>query len=196
MTLEQRIEQLTANFQKISKEELVEILLNLRNGSHTFGSVIARTEPKMNKKGNPFYGKTIKLSHWSFGMNTEFYPKLSNKMEKKGLDTANIVKVSSNYEHYLDKPNCPILKLKSDPTKLFLCVFPNRDLVTLREFYLDNELANEFQTAQIKAWIKQNKPSPKQTALGLEEDEQILIRTISLDNIVGITVDKKSYRVA
>ena len=178
MNIQNRITELTSTSTTITKSELVEKMLTLRNGSHTFGSVVLATEPKMNKGGNPFFGRVTKLAKWSFGVNTEYYTKLLNEMVRQGLDTSNLTKEPSNYTRYTEKANCPILRLKSDNSKLYLSVFPNKEGVSFVQYYLDGNLATEMETAQIKAWVGEDKPSAKQSELGISADKEIKIRTI------------------
>ena len=195
MTIENKISEITATSTAITKSELVEKMLTLRNGSHTFGSVVLATEPKMNKGGNPFYGRVTKLAKWSFGVNTEYYTKVVKEMERQGLDASALTREPSNYVRYNDKPNCSVLKLKSDLSKLYLSLFPNKDGVSFVEYYIDGVLATEFETAQIKSWENGKKPSAKQSELGISADKEIKIRTIKLDSIVAITLEGATYKV-
>ena len=195
MIMTNRINEVTANATTITRQELVSKMLNLRNGSHTFGSIVLATEPKMNKGGNPFYGRVTKLAKWSFGVNTEYYTKVIKEMERQGLDTSALTREPSNYIRYNEKANCPILKLKSDESKLYLSVFPNKEGVSFVEYYIDGVLATELETAQIKAWENGNKPSAKQSELGISAEREIKIRTIKLDSIVAITLEGVTYKV-
>lgn len=170
-------------------------MLTLRNGSHTFGGIVVANKPKMNKGGNPYYERVTKLSKWSFGVNTDYYTKVINEMNRQGLDTSTLTKEPSNYVRYNDKANCPILRLKSDTSKLYLSVYPNKDQVSFVEYYIDNVLATELETEQVKSWVGENKPSVKQTELGISADKEIKIRTIKLDSIVAITLEGVTYKV-
>lgn len=195
MEMTQRVSEITANANTITREELVEKMLVLRNGSHTFGGVVLATEPKMNKGGNPFYGRVTKLAKWSFGVNTDYYTKVVNEMTRQGLDTSTLTKEPSNYVRYNEKANCPILRLKSDTSKLYLSVFPNKEGVSFVEYYLDGVLATELETEQIKSWVGETKPSAKQSELGISADKEIKIRTIKLDSVVAITLEGTTYKV-
>lgn len=197
MAIQNRINEVTATATTITKAELVEKMLTLRNGSHTFGSWLLATNPYMPKGGNPFYGRVTKLAKWSFGVNTEYYNKVVNEMERQGLDTSTLTKAPSNYVRYnADKDNCPVLRLKSDTSKLYISVFPNKEGVSFVEYYLDGVLATELETAQIKAWIGEDKPSAKQSELGISEERQIKIRTAKLESVVAITLEGATYKVA
>jgi hypothetical protein len=195
MTIQNRISQETANATTITKAELVEKMLTLRNGSHTFGGIVLATEPKMNKGGNPFHNRVTKLAKWSFGINTEYLTKLMKEMERQGLDTSALTEPTSNYVRYNDKKNCSVLRLKSNLSKLYLNLFPNKDKISFVEYYLDGVLATELETAQIKSWIGEDKPSAKQTELGISEERQIKIRTPKLESVVAITLEGVTYKV-
>ena len=195
MTIQNRINEITATATTITRNELVEKMINLRNGSHTFGSIVVGNEPKMNKGGNPFYNRVTKLAKWSFGVNTDYYTKVINEMVRQGLDTSTLTKEPSNYVRYNEKSNCPILRLKSDTSKLYLSVYPNKEGVSFVEYYIDNVLATELETEQVKSWVGDNKPSAKQSELGISAEREIKIRTIKLDSIVAITLEGVTYKV-
>lgn len=194
-TIINRIASALVSFVSVSISDLVGIMIELRNGSHTFGSVLLQSIPEMRKTGNPFYGRVTKLAKWSFGVNTEYYSKLIKELERQGIDASLLTKEPSNYERYNGKPNCPVLKLKSDPSKLYLALFPNKDGVSFVEYYIDGRLATDFEVEQIKSFEYGNKPSAKQTALGIEEERQIKIRTVKLESIVAITLEGQTYKV-
>ena len=116
-------------------------------------------------------------------------------MVRQGLDTSTLTKEPSNYVRYNDKANCPILRLKSDTSKLYLSVYPNKEGVSFVEYYIDNVLATELETEQVKSWVGDNKPSAKQSELGISAEREIKIRTIKLDSIVAITLEGTTYKV-
>lgn len=195
-TIIARIASVIASYVSVSLADLVGIVIALRNGSHTFGSILTNSVPEMRKTNNPFLGRVTKLSKWSFGLNTEYYSKLIKEMERQGIDPSALTKEPSNYERYNGKPNCPVLKLKSDPSKLYLALFPNKDGVSFVEYYIDGRLATDFEVEQIKSFEYGSKPSAKQTALGIEAERQVKIRTTKLESVVAITLEGQTYKVA
>lgn len=194
-TIINRIACTIVSFVSVSIHELVGIMLELRNGSHTFGSILCNSVPEMRKTNNPFLGRVTKLSKWTFGLNTQYYSKLVAEMQRQGIDPSTLTKEPSNYEWYNGKRNCPVLKLKSDPSKLYLALFPNKDGVSFVEYYIDGRLATDFEVEQIKSFEYGSKPSAKQTALGIETDRQVKIRTTKLESVVAITLEGQTYKV-
>ena len=117
MTTEQRINQIGNEIihEVMTKQEFVSYMENLCNGSHTFGSVVSVTEPKMNKTGNPYYNRVKKMSKWNFGCNTSFTTKGENYREKNDIQgdfqaQSTYVQSTNGKENYVvcakkDNPN-------------------------------------------------------------------------------------------
>lgn len=194
MTMNAKIDQLTVGAVSITRAELVEKMANVRNGAHSFSNQILATIPPMNKTGNPFLDRTIKLAQWGSGVNTTYATKLENKADKMGIDTTELTIEESKYTRYNGKQNCPVLRLKKDPSALYIAFFPN-DQVQFVEYYVDGELATPLQAEQLKAWVKRPYASAKQTAMGIAVEEQVKIRIAKIESVVAIRIDGTLYRV-
>lgn len=194
MTTQSRIAEVTIGATSISREELVSKMINVRGGAHTFSNVVLKTAPQMNKTNNPFHNRVEKLAQWNCGINTEYGTKLGNALDKLGIEVEALDIDESLYERYTEKRNCPVLRLKSNPNKIYIAFFPNKQ-VQFVEYYVDGELATPLQSEQLKVWIKKSTPSKKQTELGIAEADQVMIRTAKLESVVAIKIDGIQYRV-
>jgi hypothetical protein len=194
MTTQSRINEVTSGATSISKDELISKMINVRGGAHTFSNVVLKTAPTMNKGGNPFHNRVEKLAQWNCGINTEYGTKLGNTLDKLGIEVEALDIDESRYERYTEKKNCPVLRLKSDPNKIYIAFFPNKQ-VQFVEYYIDGELATPLESEQLKVWIKKSTPSKKQTELGIAEADQVIIRTAKVESVVAIKIDGIQYRV-
>lgn len=82
----------------------------------------------------------------------------------------------------------PCLKKKeSDGTLYAVASYTNKDKTTFTSRYVvGDRLATEQESDFITEHLYQSKPSAKQTAVGIAEDEQIKIVQYILDNIIAI----------
>ena len=82
----------------------------------------------------------------------------------------------------------PCLKRKeSDGTLYAVASYTNKDKTTFTSKYIvGNRLATKEESDFITEHLYQSKPSAKQTAVGIAEDEQVKIVQYILDNIVAI----------
>jgi hypothetical protein len=70
----------------IKKQLNDEILLNLLAGIEkpTFVHLVTETEPKMNKRNNPFYGRVKKLTKRNYFIASEFEERVTGNDKKEG----------------------------------------------------------------------------------------------------------------
>lgn len=192
--IQTRISALTSDAVSITEQDLIEKMLNVRGGAHTFGDVIVASVPKMNKTDNPFYGRVTKLAEWGCGINTTWAKKLNNAFEKHELVAPQIDLRNSPYVHYTDKPTCPVLRLKRDMNAIYFAIFPNKQLKFV-EYYIDNVLATELELEQLKVWLPKPSVDKRQIESGIAESEQVIMRTPSIKSVVAIKVDKGFYKI-
>jgi len=196
MTTEQRINQIGNEIihELMTKQEFVSYMENLRNGSHTFGSVVSVTEPKMNKKGNPYYGRVKKMSKWSFGCNTSYSTKGENFRESN--DIQGDFQAQSTYVQSTNgKDNYVVCAKKDNPNILYLRVYtnPNSNESTFTEYYIDGVKATEFEVEQIKGFlVKSTKGSNN---LGAKGDNVFGTFNLLIDNVKYIYIDSRKIKV-
>lgn len=194
MTTEQRIAEFEngRKFEVMNHSEIEEMMNNLNNGSHTKGSIVTLTNARMNKTGNPFYGRVTKLSKWNFGCNTSFSTKGENIREKNEIEG----EFQANKSYVVaDKKNFVVCSKEDDPTTKYLRVYTdaNGDEVSFSEYYIDNVKATEFEVEQIKTFlVKSTKGSHN---LGVRGDEAFGTFNVGMNSVKYIFVMGRKIKI-
>lgn len=159
----------------------------------TFGiTLIAVTEPKMNKRGNPFYGRVKKATYMSnVALGYDYENVVNARLERKGEEgTFQAEKPKGKswdvYPFILQSD-------KDESIKYLRCTMrPNTATKTL--FILDGEIVTDADTIiAIKDWLPKSAPSVKQTESGLSDEEQVIVRDYKLDGILCLTQGEKVF---
>jgi len=169
--------------------ELVSFVKSLNKG--TLSTIVTNTEPRMRKTGNPLFGRVRKqttLNHIVVGVSYE--NSVNNKSERVG-----------NGEHIeSEKPNGKtwvvpnlILRADKDEKQLYLRT-TLRKTTTTESFYLvDGRPATEDEVATIKEFLQGSSTSGKQAALGIAEEDQVVVRDYKVENILAIKQGSKKW---
>lgn len=159
----------------------------------TFGvTLIAVTEPKMNKRGNPFYGRVQKatyMSHVALGYGYENV--INARLERKG-EEGNYQAEKPKGKSWLEYPY--ILQSDKDESVKYLRCTMRPSTATKTLYILDGEIVTDAETIiAIKGWLPKSAPCVKQTESGLSEEEQVIVRDYKLDNILCLTQGEKIF---
>ena len=82
---------------KITHEELLVLLMNVEKP--TFTNIVSEVFPKMNKTGNPYFGKVVKKSKGNYFIGGSYEDMVNNRMEKEGMEPTFESKECSVGEH-------------------------------------------------------------------------------------------------
>ena len=82
---------------KITQQELLTLLMNVERP--TFTNVVSETIPKMNKTGNPYFGKVVKKSKGNFFIGGSYEDMVNERMKKEGMEPTFESKECSVGEH-------------------------------------------------------------------------------------------------
>jgi len=69
---------------KITHEELLVLLMNV--DKPTFTNVVSEVFPKMNKTGNPYFGKLVKKSKGNYFIGGSYEDMVNKRMKKEGME--------------------------------------------------------------------------------------------------------------
>jgi len=69
---------------KITQQELLTLLMNVEKP--TFTNVVSEVIPKMNKTGNPYFGKVVKKSKGNYFIGGSYEDMVNVRMEKEGME--------------------------------------------------------------------------------------------------------------
>ena len=168
-----------------------EFVQNVSRG--TFGiTLIAVTEPKMNKRGNPFYGRVKKATYMSnVALGYDYENVVNARLERKGEEGT----------FQAEKPNGKswdvypfILQSDKDESIKYLRCTMRPNTATKTIYILDGEIVKDAETIlAIKDWLPKSAPSVKQTESGLSDDEQVIVRDYKLDGILCLTQGEKVF---
>ena len=160
----------------------------------TFGvQILSVTEPKMNKKGNPFFGRVKKatyLSNVALGYNYENV--VNNRLEKQGLEPT-FKSVAPKGTRFISDF---MLEKISDPSVTYLRTTMQGSTTEKHSYYLDGvEVTDPNLLAELMVWITLPTKSAKQSEHGLDEN-QVVVRNFTTSNIVCLKQGSKVYKVA
>ena len=167
-------------------EKLNVFLNGLVKGS--FGiELVAVTEPRMNKKGNPYFGrvrKQTRMTNIALGVS---YENIVNARLEREDKVANFISQAPKGRFWI---NSYILGNTKDNTKKYLRTIMRRNTKVENIFYLDGYPVYGEELEVIKAWIA---PSVKPTNQGLDDENLEIVRDFSIENIIYIKQGKKEY---
>lgn len=159
----------------------------------TFGiSVIAVTEPKMNKRNNPYYGRVHKATYMTnIALGYDYQNVVNNRLERNGFES-NFVAEKPKGKSWFNYPF--ILESDKDSsTKYLRCTMRNNTKSKV-VYILDGKIVeNDMILQEIKNFIPTSSSSQKQQEHGLNEEEQVIVRDYKLDSIIAITQGEKVY---
>ena len=155
-------------------------------GRNQFGvTITTKTEPKMNKTNNPYFGRVekVKTSH-NVALGRDYAAKVNKDLEAHGLEP--------NFKAQKASGRSPLgtdllFEVKdTDPNICYIRVMYNKNSKSTEEFYLDNRLATPEEVASIKEFLPKSSAPKKQMACGLAEEDCERIVCYKLDSIVEI----------
>jgi hypothetical protein len=176
----------TSNIQSVN-----EFCKNINKG--TFGiSLVAVTEPKMNKKGNPFFGRVKKATYiTNVALGYTYENVVNNRLDRKGLES-NFESEKPKGKSWLEFPY--LLVSDKDNTQQYLRTTMRKNSKIDNIYLLDGKIVNDLDIInQIKNWLPKSSTSAKQETFGLAEEEQVIIRDFKVENIVSLMQGEKKY---
>jgi hypothetical protein len=174
----------------IPVSQLVEILWNFKvqPGAAIMAGVTQMTEPKMNKKGNPYYGKIVKVSTLTVLLNTDYEKGVLNQLEREGKEAT---------EYQKGKNTMPLI---FGDNNRFIGVYENENgaeyVLQYRPFDNSHPVTTylfegqEIDKKEIEPWL------PKSTgAQNQGTEKEIFIRKVYLKNILNLNFNGEKYQL-
>lgn len=152
--------------------------------SCTFVNLVTCTEPKMNKRGNPLFGRVKKLAVYNCQYAFSYENAVNNRLERQG-DERNFNAQTMLWGTWVIGYENRIKIHKGEYFARFYRAKGCRAIVT---YYVDGREATEEEIATIKAFTPLRKPSETQNAVGLTSN-QVEPFDIALKNIVSLTIN-------
>lgn len=168
--------------QNITQNQLVGLLTNLRG--NTFVSIIAQTDPRMRKTGNPFLG-AVKVTETGGQMNGADYENAVNKR----LDGGGFKAADRRWGSYVANTGGKVVENKG---KLYLSLRFRRNSTVKTQFFFEGE---EIARETLSPWLPTPPVSRRQSEAGLNEEDHVICRDYGFDSILQITVGGETYRM-
>ena len=156
---------------------------------HQFVGIVMTTSVKMNKTGNPYYGRLTKRTHTSMSFNYDYENAVNNHLEKKGL------------ERTFDGDKLPWgtwikgfeNKFISHKGEVYVRLYEISSNTPKVEYLLDGVAVSAEELSKIRPYLPTKKESAKQSAEGLNESEQVRPKAVNLLSIESITISGVTY---
>lgn len=161
-------------------------LLASINGA-SFCTVTTLTEPKMLKRGNPFFGRVLKFAVRNCQFGYDYENAVNNRLEKEGKErsfSANSLPWGAWVE-----PN----KVIFHKGNLYGRFYVAKGAVVKSQYLLDGRLATDAEVAEILKWIPEREESARQSEVGLTEN-QVKPWTVQLNHILALKVNGEEHR--
>lgn len=164
---------------------LTETINNIiANGNTTMVEIC--TEPKMNKRNNPLYGRVKKRTAY-IGVNFKTYSEVVNERRAEEGNTTDFVANRSIYEHIND-----FFCRKGEQIYFRLIFDKNIQIKAIYE--VDNRPATADEIETIKSFLPSRKSSAEHQ--GLSEENEVQVRVIKIENLVAIGHETFTEEVA
>jgi hypothetical protein len=165
---------------KITKNELIVILSNQEKG--TFVNLVTETKVRMNKKGNPYYGKVIKRSKCNYLLGMEYESRVRTNEEKEGLDPDFKTEKNKVGQHV---SKCVLFNEK---TGLHYVMVERFDEIKPNVQYLFED--NSIDKVLFNDFMIKYQESQKQ-----EQERKVHVLSFTIDNVKELTLNKIKYEV-
>ena len=170
-------------------EQVTNVLNSMQKG--TFGTtLIAVTEPKMNKRGNLYFGRVQKATYLvNVALGYGYENTVNNRLAREGK-TADFVSQAPFGRTWVKGMENLLLQSTKNEEQYYLrtTMLPN---TTAKVVYLvDNRRATEQEVEEILRFIPQSRPSNQ----GLAECNEVIVRDFKLENNISIKQGAKSFQ--
>ena len=167
--------------------------------SHSFAGFRTQTKPTLNKKGR-VTGQTIqeklgidpsnivKLSAFIAGIGYDYPQMVQNRLLKEGKSVDDYQKGNSWHIPYGDSKT---IRKHKDKDELFFYAFLVANNPS-SSIYMDVSTGNEIAKADLEEYLKVNKAPVNQ---GLEEGNEVKVRTLKLNSVVSLSAMGNEYSV-
>ena len=168
---------------------MVNFLGSINKG--TFGTtLIVVTEPKMNKRNNPYFGRVHKatcLTNVAIGYSYE--NTVNNRLAREGAD-AEFQSQKPNGRSWVEGMENILLVSDKDAEQMYLRTTMLRNTNSKSVYLIDGRKATEEEVEIIKTFlVKSSKPSNQ----GLSES--VIVRDYKLEGVLALTQGAKEYNV-
>lgn len=171
-------------------KNLREFVTSLTKG--VFGIVIiTKTEPRMRKTNNPYFGrvqKVTRLANVAIGYNYENV--VNSRLAQEGKDQLHFTAQKPNGKSWVKGFENLFLVADKDPSQEYLRTTMRKNTKPTTMYLVDGKQATDAEVAEIKTFIQ---TSAKPTNQGLDEGDEVIVRDYKVENIISITLGERMW---
>ena len=167
-------------------EKVNAVSADLKKGQFGY-TIVTKTEPKMNKTGNPFLGRVEKISIYTNAMLGCNYSNIvNNRLKLEGKERNFVAQAPKGRKFY----NAFFDQSEKDPETFYLKIafYKERTHITTK-YLIDGKLATAEQVAEIKQFLPKTYSSA--ASQGLEEKDEVKYIAVKFNNVAAIIQGEK-----
>lgn len=165
---------------RVSTEELIRVFLNV--SKQTFVHLVTETEPRMNKRGNPFFGRIKKHTSGNFLICSDYSVRVYNGETREIKEHTFEVEQNKVGKHL-----SPCVLFNNGKDKHYLMYERFNETPSQVEFTCDGD---PIQKSLFEDYLVKSSNYEKQ---GL--DRPVMVQSVSFDNIKECTLNGVKYEV-
>lgn len=155
-----------------------------------FVGITYGNEVKMNKGGNPYYGRLTKVVSGQMCFNGNYENMVNNRIEREGFEGVEFVSGKLPWGQWVEGAEHKVIAHKGE---FYIRLYPTPNTKMKITYYLDGVECTESDLRAIAPFLPKKKESAKQSECGLEGDKQLHPQSIKLSNIKEITLNGVTY---
>jgi hypothetical protein len=156
--------------------------------SHTFVSVVYENEVRMNKRGNPYYGRVTKRVTAQMSYCYSYENACNNRISEEGVT---FVAESLPWGSWFI-PN----KVITHKGEYYIRLYDINGRTPKIEYFVDGKPATMAQYREFAGFLQKDKTtSAKQSEHGIEEERQVMPRAIKVKTIKEFTMNGVTYKM-
>lgn len=171
------------NFSEIANT--INALCSTQHNGQFGAVVITATEPRMNKRGNPYIGRVVKITRYTnVAVGVSYTRTIEARASRLGInesyDTA-----PNKCGGYID-PKMPYCRQHPTTGQTYFEFLFRRNTKPIPMWLIDGRKATLEEIASIESFLPKSTTPTKQIDFGLSEDDVVVIRQPKCDNILSI----------
>ena len=169
----------------VTTNELVTVLKNTEIKGGSFCHITMVTEPKMNKRGNPYFGLVLKNSSCNYLLGVDYESRVQKNESKEGLEEGFVVEPPKGKVHV----NNILLKDEKTGTKFYLMVERFNEVKPTVSF-THKETGEMIDKSLFEDFLPKYYPSTKQV-----QERKVMVITPLVENIKEMSFNGNKYIV-
>lgn len=150
-------------------------------------AAVSVTEPKMRKRGNPYFGRVKKITFYRDFLFASYANTVNGASATKSGATGTYIPEKTFCHHIEGKLHNVIMQSNTDPNQYYFNFVTKESTTILPTLIIDGKVATAEQVAEIKPFLTQSTLCQKQKDFGIADDQQVKPLRIKLQNVICLT---------